>query len=39
LELDSKVQAKEDIAKTNKIQEFIVDETLIKVSSNDYVWV
>ncbi len=36
--MDSKVQPKKILQKRNKIQEFIVGETLIKVS-NDYVWV
>ena len=33
-----KYKPKQILQKRNKIQEFIVDETLIKVS-NDYVWV
>ena len=34
-----KYKPKKIFQKRSKIQEFIVDETLIKVSSNDYVWV
>ncbi len=39
MELDSEIQAKENITqKRKKIEEFIVDETLLKVS-NQFVWV
>ena len=40
LELDSEIQTKENTTKEEKedIEEFIVDETLLKVS-NQFVWV
>ena len=39
MELDTKIQAKENIIFfRKKIAEFIIDETLLKVGSSEYVW-
>ena len=39
MELDAKIQAKENIFfLRKKIAEFIIDETLLKVGSSEYVW-
>ena len=37
LELDSNVQTSKDPSRKKKVMEFIIDETLLKVS-NEYVW-